>query len=77
MPADNTMRMTDTAIEETSVAGSTQSSVTEMVTSETPVVQGTEMNSAETSEISEEEEEEEEEDTTEIFELISENAPIK
>lgn len=76
MSTNNTMRMTDTAIEETSVAGNTQSSVTEpmteMVTSEAAVVRRSEMNSAEISERPEVE------DITEIFEIIPENAtPIK
>lgn len=74
MPTNDTMRMTDTMIEETSVAGSSQSSITESVTSsEIPILQTSEINGAETSGRPEEVE-----DLTEIVEIISEEmTPIK
>lgn len=70
---NDTMKMTDTMIEETSTAGSSQSSITESMTSEIATMQTSEMNDTETSGRSEEVE-----DFTEIVEIISEEmTPIK
>lgn len=70
---NETMKMTDMMIEETSTAGSSQSSMTESVTSEIAIVQTLEINDTETSGSSKEVE-----DITEIVEIISEEmTPIK
>lgn len=70
---NDTMKMTDMTIEETSTAGSSQSSMTESVASEIAIVQTSEINDTETSGRSKEVE-----DITEIVEIISEEmTPIK
>lgn len=73
---NETMRMTDTTIEETSAAGSSSSmteSVTEIASSETAIMQTSEMSGAEINGRPEEVE-----DFTEIFETTSEKVtPIK
>ncbi|KAL0101915.1 hypothetical protein PUN28_018460 [Cardiocondyla obscurior] len=76
MSPNNTMRMTDMSLEETSIAVSTQSSMTEsmakMLSSEIPIIQTSEMNSADISG-----KPKEVEDITEIFEIYEKSTPIK
>lgn len=79
MPTNDTMRMTDTVIEETFTAESRQSSITESViemgqspSSEMAIAQTSEINGAESSERLEEVE-----DITEVEIISEETTPIK